>query len=59
MVHEDLYGLRLSATAQAAQAYNAGLRRILLVQAGPSTTCARPSEPILGSPWRMLGWPCV
>jgi hypothetical protein len=35
MVHEDLYGLRLSATAQAAQAYNAGLRRILLVQAGP------------------------
>jgi hypothetical protein len=35
MVHEDLYGLRLSTTAQAAQAYNAGLRRILLVQAGP------------------------
>jgi hypothetical protein len=34
MTHEDLLGLRLSTTAQAAQAYNAGLRRILLVQAG-------------------------
>jgi len=35
MMHEDLHGLRLSTTAEAAQAYNAGLRRILLVQAGP------------------------
>jgi hypothetical protein len=35
MMHEDLYGLRLSTTEEAAQAYNAGLRRILLVQAGP------------------------
>jgi hypothetical protein len=35
MMHEDLYGLRLCTTEEAAQAYNAGLRRILLVQAGP------------------------
>jgi len=35
MMYEDLHGLRLSTTAEAAQAYNAGLRRILLVQAGP------------------------
>jgi hypothetical protein len=34
MMHKDPYGLPLSTTAQAAQAYNAGLRRILLVQAG-------------------------
>ena len=34
MMHHDRYGLRLSTTARAAQAYNAGLRRILLVQAG-------------------------
>ena len=34
-MHEDLYGLRLSATQEAAHAYNAGLRRLLLVQAGP------------------------
>ena len=29
MMHEDLYGLRLSTTQEAAHAYNAGLRRIL------------------------------
>src|ERR1044071_105662 len=35
MMQEDLYGLRLSTTQEAGQAYNAGLRRILMVQAGP------------------------
>jgi hypothetical protein len=35
MMHEDLYGLRLSTTEEAAHANNAGVRRILLVQAGP------------------------